>query len=435
MNPILRNLILSSFSFISFRIFGYMSKRIAIVTHASQMEGAERSLLAIIKYLVKCDWSVFVAVRMEGEFTEALGKLDIPFQKFRYGWWESEDACLDTKWSERNMAAANTMAEAFEDFGAQLVYTNTAVIGAGALSAQLLNLPHVWHIRELASGHIFDQHCSALPQIGRFISETSNRIVFNSIATSNDWIPYLSDLKNHQVIYNHLDEVAEIQKPEHHDGFRIAVVGSILPIKNQALAIEALAKLIRLYPILSIQLKIIGPIRDQAYHRTLLEKAKLLDVSDNIDWVGFSTEPWVAAIGSNVIVIPGNKEGFGRVCAEALMCKIPVLAAKGGGTDEQIIHGETGLLFDSESENGMVEGLKTYIANPELGKTYADKGRAHIVSLSNEFNTLEKLNTVLSEWIDKDSMKADLNDLLHPLKLPSPSVLKIKKVVKKLLGR
>lgn len=412
-----------------------MSKRIAIVTHASQMEGAERSLLAVMDYLKnQRGWSLIVAVCMEGDFTLALAKMDIPFQKYRYQWWQSNADVIDPKWSGNNIATAVEMAAVFSDFAADVVYTNTSVVGVGALVAMKMKKPHIWHIRELASGHIFDKHRKAMPAIGSFMAATTNQFVFNSQACLDDWNPLLGNAINSDVVYNQMEVLPRLFKGPDHSEFIMAVVGSVLPIKNQGALIEALGQLVQLYPDRPISLKIIGPIRNPEYHQALMSQAEDLNIANRINWVGFLANPWEAVVGVDLLVIPGNKEGFGRVCAEALMQEIPVLAAAGGGTNELVIHGETGFLYDPESDS-LTNAIASLIDNAELRNSCVAKGRKHVLNLTLSVNTFERLEVFLSDVILMDPSKADLKVILKPYRLPSVFFGLLKKSVKRMIGR
>lgn len=411
-----------------------MSKRIAVVTHASQLEGAERSLLAVLDYLKNSrGWSMIVAVCMDGEFNMAIEEMGIPFRKFGYPWWQTEGESIATKWSAQNVAVADEMVEMFKEFGADLVYTNTSVVGVGALVAAKIKKPHVWHIRELASGNIFDKQRLAMPAIGAFMAATSNKVLFNSRATQMDWSTLLGDEVAQEVVYNQMS-VLPILKRLEHTGFVMAVVGSVLPIKNQGAVIDALGDLLQLYPDVSIRLKIIGPLRKPAYHEALLAKALALDVSEHIEWLGFQENPWLVAADADLIVIPGNKEGFGRVCAEAMMQGLPVLAAAGGATDELVIQGETGFLYHPEN-TGLAKEISHLIDDPILRDSCLTKGRAHLLTLTTLEQTFEKLEAQLLQAIQMKPVRPDLSQLLSPYRPPSRLLKQIKQGVKKMIGR
>lgn len=63
--------------------------------------------------------------------------------------------------------------------------------------------------------------------------------------------------------------------------------------------------------------------------------------------------------GCRALIIPGE-EDFGLTSLEAQALGKPVIAFKSGGSLETVIDGETGLFFDSQSVEGLVEAIKKF---------------------------------------------------------------------------
>jgi glycosyltransferase involved in cell wall biosynthesis len=83
----------------------------------------------------------------------------------------------------------------------------------------------------------------------------------------------------------------------------------------------------------------------------------------------------------DILVHFRRDEGFGLVLAEAMACKIPVVSVKGGGIDEVITTGITGLLVDSLKE--MPGAIRKILTDRRLRKSISDTAR---LAALNEFS-------------------------------------------------
>ncbi len=64
---------------------------------------------------------------------------------------------------------------------------------------------------------------------------------------------------------------------------------------------------------------------------------------------------------TKALVFPGV-EDFGIVPVEAMASGAPVIAYKKGGVMDTVVHGKTGILFDSQTVEGLMEAVKAYEA-------------------------------------------------------------------------
>ncbi|MBF0383482.1 MAG: glycosyltransferase family 4 protein [Magnetococcales bacterium] len=68
---------------------------------------------------------------------------------------------------------------------------------------------------------------------------------------------------------------------------------------------------------------------------------------------------------STVLVMPSNFETFGRVAVEAMSCGCPVIAANSSGLKETVLHGLTGLLYETWDVTGLAAILADCITTPQ----------------------------------------------------------------------
>ncbi len=111
---------------------------------------------------------------------------------------------------------------------------------------------------------------------------------------------------------------------------------------------------IKVFNKLGWSLKIIGEGREEERLRSL--------AGDNIQFLGkVSEEELVSVYQQAKAVIFPQEEDFGLVPLEAQACGVPVLAYCKGGALETVMEGKTGEFFFSQSEESLLQSLKTFI--------------------------------------------------------------------------
>ena len=125
------------------------------------------------------------------------------------------------------------------------------------------------------------------------------------------------------------------------------VVSRLVPYKRIDLAIEACNKL-------KLPLVVIGIGSEE-------EKLKRL-AGPTIKFTGYLTDQELIEYYRNArAVIMPQEEDFGLTAVEALSSGIPVISYKYSGAAEIIKDGETGVLFDEQSVDSLVEAIKKFI--------------------------------------------------------------------------
>lgn len=130
----------------------------------------------------------------------------------------------------------------------------------------------------------------------------------------------------------------------HEDYF--LVVSRLVPQKRTDIVIAALNELNR-------PLKIIGAGRD-------LNRLKKI-AKENIEFLGYRPNETVRNVMSKcrALIFPG-KEDFGIVPLEAQSCGKPVIVYNGGGAKETLIPGKTGILFDEQTAESLIDAIRKF---------------------------------------------------------------------------
>lgn len=256
--------------------------------------------------------------------------------------------------------------------GFDLVYSNSVAVLGGGLSALVMRVPHVWHVREIINGS------SVLSGGFRFlVSALSKTIICNSSQT-RDWIcPRNGDVR-YVVIWNGFDlpPGADVGRAEARASLGVAaddilfvLVGRVNAWKGQLLLVKAFElMMLGLGESCSARLVLIGsaPHGQEHFELDLRQAIEAGPCSQLISWQPFRNDIdsiWRAA---DVAVVPSTEpEPFGRVAIEAMGFGLPVIAARHGGLLDIVIDGETGLLVEPKSAESLCAALTRLLLNKE----------------------------------------------------------------------
>jgi glycosyltransferase involved in cell wall biosynthesis len=278
------------------------------------------------------------------------------------------------RWSARRVGAWA------RDQQVDLVHTNTILVPEGASVARALDLPHVWHLRELIGpGHPF-RFWNERHFVTDRVAGGCDVLVANSrsaLAAIADRLP--DDLA--QVIPNGIDTTAFAAIPDPHDGPEPLVVGMVANLtstwKQHDLFVEAAA---RIDPAAPVRFVLIGhdPVLAGERHpyaesvHALVERAGL---TDRFEFAGYVEEPTLAMARIDVLVHPCAQESFGRVAIEAMAAGRPVVGVDAGGIGEVVEHDVTGLLVAPGDTTALAAAVERLARDPAARRRLGGAGR------------------------------------------------------------
>lgn len=143
----------------------------------------------------------------------------------------------------------------------------------------------------------------------------------------------------------------------------ILCVGALIPIKGQALLLEALSRL----PDITLMLAGHGPA--EAEYRALAQR---LGVSDRIHFVGNIPHDDIPALmaAADVMALVSEREGLANAWVEALACGTPVVASDVGGIRELIKTPEAGRIVERDPQ-AIADAIAAILANPPAPEAVA----------------------------------------------------------------
>lgn len=147
--------------------------------------------------------------------------------------------------------------------------------------------------------------------------------------------------------------------------------------KNVKGILEAFSEVIKHHK--NIKLDIIGDGKDLKNYKNLSDQLKL---NNHVSFHGNQSNDYVfkTLSQSHVLVLNSYFETFSIICAEALLCGIPVISTKCGGP-ESFLNDETGILIDCDSNNQLIKAMKDMVTNYDKYEPEKLKSMAHQFSM------------------------------------------------------
>lgn len=350
------------------------ARRVAFLTHYTELYGANLSLLNLIEGLAPHGIVAHVIAPEGGDLICALAERGVPTAVLPFEW------CVSTKRTPqsvahrvtRNVRHLRPLAQQIAKWNADLVYSNSSVFNIGALAAVELNLPHVWHLREFGFRD-YDLKPDFGPTMARLAFRTADAVVCVSHALSRALLGPNPPAQS-RVIYNGVanaatfaarraaaDALAGRVQP-----FTFVLVGRFRESKGQEVAIRAFARVAERHP--NVRLLMVGgagATGQSEYYDRCVVVARETGAAGKIEFWGYIPDPERAFLAADCALMCSRNEAMGRVTAEAMSACRPVIGFDSGGTSELIAHDRTGQLYRG-GPDALAECMARYVAAPEL---------------------------------------------------------------------
>lgn len=196
------------------------------------------------------------------------------------------------------------------------------------------------------------------------------------------------------VIPNYVDTDHFCPEAQAQPEFDLVYVGRLVPKKNVAALIEAIAPL-------NLRLLIIG---DGEEGESL--KSRFRELGDRLHWQGIVPNQQLPKNlnSARAFILPSLFEGHPKVLIEAMSCGLPVIGSDVEGIRELLIHGENGLICSTDVE-GIRHAVQTLFEDSELRRSLGVKARAYVLDnfslnqiVNLEVEVLRELTTSNQSW-------------------------------------
>lgn len=174
---------------------------------------------------------------------------------------------------------------------------------------------------------------------------------------------------------------------------QIMIAGRLIAFKGHKFLIMAMKRVVDAFG-LDVKLLIAGT---GDLEEELKAQVVELDLTENIEFLGYSKDVGALMANSDVVVVPSISEGFGVVFLEAFSAKTPVVAWNVPSGNELMQHGEIGYLVEPYNTEKLANQLIEILNNPEDQEMLIE---AAYKRLKNYFNLERMVNETIAFYQD-----------------------------------
>ena len=150
-------------------------------------------------------------------------------------------------------------------------------------------------------------------------------------------------------------------KPAERPVCTIGTLGSLAPVKNQAMLVRACHRLAQ--EGIDLRLEIAGEGPERAALESLVQS---LGMADKVRLPGHIADTPAFLHTLDVFALPSDSEAHPNALSEAMACGLPCIGSRVGGIPEILAQGRAGLIVERGDEAGLAAGLKTLLGDPAL---------------------------------------------------------------------
>ncbi len=161
----------------------------------------------------------------------------------------------------------------------------------------------------------------------------------------------------------------------------VSILGRITTLKGHDYFLKAMAKVVRQFPYIKIQIIGDAPASKQEYKKELEVLAYRLGLKSHVEFLGNRSDiPQLLAQTDCLVMASVEPESFGRVILEAQAAGVPVVATQVGGVVDIIDHRKTGLLVLPKDIDAMAAEVLNVLKDPTFAKSLVVEAQKKIKS-------------------------------------------------------
>lgn len=293
----------------------------------------------------------------------------------------------------------------------QVLVSNTENLWLGGLLGRLLGIPHVQIFHALTVFERLTRRPVGLRLYLRVLASGAERFVAVSEHQASLLRRHGISADRLTVVPNPIPEPeldSAVDLPSGPDGLPLPrewddgrpvllSAGRICPLKGQDLLVEALAEVRRHHPnvicFLAGRRATPESPEDFAFQRRLDARIEALGLMDHVQFLGEveGLGPWLRR--ADLYIQPSRSESFGRVVAEALLHRTPVVAFDVGAISE--VAGPGGWLAPAGDTQALGRLVCDHLADPQAHSDAVEAGYQHVRTRYGADTVAESFATLL----------------------------------------
>jgi glycosyltransferase involved in cell wall biosynthesis len=368
--------------------------RILFISHYSELYGANKSLLALMRdlncrYGIECTLlCVGKGAMVEHTSNSGIGVITVDDN---FQWCVGEHARFsfgnNILRKIKHVFVEYKILGKVEQTKFDVVHCNTSVTDLGAFISKKTHTPLVWHLREYGDLD-YGAYCYFSDKYRRKKLESADALIAIS-SSIQEYYRKIAPNGRFELIYNGVREFDVkktcVQKKEREIQF--CCIGVLYRGKNQLEILEAATYLKQKYHMCNYKINLIGD-GDVNYEKQLKEYIKENSLDEIVEFYGYKSDIANILSQMDVGIMCSKSEAFGRVTIEYMFSEMPVIGTNSGGTPEIIVPDETGYLYDTGNPEQLAEYMRYFIDNKEEIKRLGTNGRKRAIEkFSVEANT------------------------------------------------
>lgn len=356
------------------------------------MSGVQKAMVDLISRLDKEKYQVTVICQSEGELTEVLESMHIPF------------ILVPSLKREINLfydfKALITLVKIFRENEFDIVHTHSSKPGfLGRIAGKIANIGYVIHTVQGFAFHEFSNKLSVLifTMLEKIAGKLSDKIIIvndqdfqyaveKRIAPLDRLIKIGNgiDINEYKLKFN-IDE----KRDELHIYNQKKVIGSVGRLwqqKDPKVFVNAMPRVIKKFPNACFLLIGDGPLQSE-----LLNLTRKLNIESHVKFLGWRKDVNEILQVMDIFVQTSLWEGLSISILEAMASGKPVITTNVKGNNELIVDGENGFLIKPGDAEMLAERIVTLLENKELLLYFGKRNREKICKDYNIDFTVKKI--------------------------------------------
>jgi glycosyltransferase involved in cell wall biosynthesis/GT2 family glycosyltransferase len=376
--------------------------KILFLHEASRISGAENSLLNLVRHLDKDRFKAFFILPQEGPFAEELRRLGVDVELVKFPRVRSLWGVFSALRKIKKIARAK---------GINLIHSNSIRTHIyAAIVGKSLNIPVVWHQRNLITNEIIDPD--------RLFSFLADEIICNSYAIARRFLINGKLPAQVSVVYNGVDTdefSPNFNAGTLRDEFGIGAAETVIGIASRFgpdKGHEAFLKAaqIVLNRGLGCRFLVVGDAvfpQDRWREDYLRKLARDLGLSGKAVFCGGRKDMPQVYAAMDIFVLASDAEPCGRVIFEAMASGKPVVATNSGGTPEIVADAKTGFLVQPGNPEEMAQKIIWLLNNPIQAKAMGEEARKRVEENFKIGTNVKRIEAVYSELLGSLRWKSE----------------------------